>query len=127
IGEKGAAKLIAEWGSLDDVLAHVDEIPQARVRNALREQADRARLSRELATLRRDVPLPVELSDLACCAPDRERLRALFRRLEFGRLLAELEGTPDAAAPPAAAHAAEPLEVGVEIVRDEAALAALLE
>jgi DNA polymerase-1 len=134
IGDKGAAKLIAEWGDLENLLAHADEIPQARTRNALREQADRARLSKRLAALKDDVELPLALADLACGEPDREALRALFRRLEFGRLLADLEAgergapapvvaeAPAAAAPPVATAAA----AEVEVVRDAAALDALL-
>lgn len=134
IGEKGAARLIAEWGDLENLLAHADEIPQARTRNALREQADRARLSRRLAALRDDVSLPLGLSDLALREPDRERLRPLFRRLEFGRLLADLDagggaGANAAAEAPAASApaAGEQAPPEVEIARDAAALAALLE
>src|SRR5690606_7038680 len=127
IGDKGAAKLIAEWGDLENLLAHADEIPQARTRNALREQADRARLSKRLAALKHDVPLPVGFEALARREPDRERLRALFRRLEFGRLLADLE--TGAAAGRAAAAPPKPVEsagtpAAAEIVRDEAAFEA---
>ncbi len=128
IGDKGAAKLIAEWGSLENLLAHADEIPQARTRNALREQAGQARLSKRLAALERDVVLPVPLAALARREPERERLHALFRRLEFGRLLAELEaGDAATAAPrPAASPGEGRVPVACEVVRDEAALDALL-
>ena len=134
IGEKGAAQLIAAWGSLEELLAHVDEIPTARVRGALREQADRARLSKQLAALRRDVPLPLSLEDLALREADREQLRALFRRLEFGRLLGDLDAAVEApgapAAPatesrPAPAPAVRPLAVEVDVIRDDAGLARL--
>jgi len=127
IGDKGAAKLIAEWGDLENLLAHADEIPQARTRNALREQADRARLSKRLAALKDDVELPLAFPALARREPDRERLRALFRRLEFGRLLADLDGGAAAAAPPPTALATAPAApVQLEVVRDEAALESLL-
>jgi DNA polymerase-1 len=130
IGDKGAARLIAEWGDLENLLAHADEIPQARTRNALREQAERARLSKRLAALRNDVALPLDFPALARRAPDRERLRAIFRRLEFGRLLADLDASaPPAAAAPVPAPAA-PLAAAaapaVEVVRDAAGLDALL-
>jgi DNA polymerase-1 len=135
IGDKGAAKLIAEWGDLENLLAHADEIPQARARNALREQADRARLSKRLAALKADVELPLDFPAFARRAPDRERLRALFRRLEFGRLLADLDAgeagsaaAPRAPAGPAPAAPAPPPgpSPALEVVRDEAALEALL-
>jgi len=97
IGQKGAAKLIATWGDLDTLLAHAGEVQAKRAREALRESAEAARLSARLATLRRDVDLPVELEDLRRREPDGERLRALFRRLEFTRLLAALEEAGGAA------------------------------
>lgn len=131
IGDKGAAKLIAEWGDLENLLAHADEIPQARTRNALRDQAEQARLSKRLAALERDVVLPVPLAGLARREPERERLRALFRRLEFGRLLTELDAGDAAGArpevvPPDPAPAEARVPVACEVVRDEAALGALL-
>jgi len=132
IGDKGAARLIAEWGDLENLLAHADEVPQARTRNALREQADRARLSKRLAALKDDVALPLAFAELARREPDRESLRALFRRLEFGRLLADLEAgaraaEPTAASPgPAAGVEGPGAPVAVEVVRDGAALEALL-
>ncbi len=133
IGDKGAAKLIAEWGDLENLLAHAEEIPQARTRNVLREQAERARLSKRLAALKEDVALPFGPDALACREPDREALRGLFRRLEFGRLLADLEDGDgqlhDAArssAPAPGGEGAEQLAPPVEIPRDELALAALV-
>ncbi len=134
IGDKGAAKLIAEWGDLENLLAHAEEIPQVRTRNALREQAEQARLSKRLAALKDDVALPFGPDSLACQEPDREALRGLFRRLEFGRLLADLEAGDgerphDAARSPAKAPAGAGTEMpapAVEIARDEAALAGIL-
>jgi DNA polymerase-1 len=128
IGDKGAARLIAEWGSLERLLEHAAEIPNARVRNALREQAEQARISKRLAALRHDVPLPLGFEALARREPDRERLRALLRRLEFTRLLAELDGPrggPPQPALPATGVAAP--AVATEVVRDVAALARLVE
>jgi DNA polymerase-1 len=132
IGDKGAARLIAEWGDLENLLAHVDEIPQARARNALREQSEQARLSKRLAALKEDVVLPYGPEALLRREPDREALRLLFRRLEFGRLLAELEAAEEAT-PSAVGEQATPVSVTaevaspqVEVARDETALAALL-
>lgn len=89
IGEKGAAKLLAEWGDLESLLAHAGEVKAKRAREALEAHAEDARLSKQLATLRRDVELPE--GDLSLTEPDREALGALFRRLDFTRLLEELE------------------------------------
>ena len=128
IGEKGAAKLLAEYGTLEALLERAAEISAARARNALLEQAEQARLSKRLATLQRDVALPLAWGDLTSAEPDRERLRHLFRRLEFTRLVAafdEAGGTPVAtrdgeavAAPSVQIDAA----VDTAIIRDAVAL-----
>jgi DNA polymerase I len=120
IGEKGAAKLIREWGTLDDLLAHAEEVSPPRARTALREQADAARLSKRLATLRHDVELPVGLDALERRPPDVGRLAALLRRLEFSRLLADLETEGGAGA-----AAAPPPEVEVDLIRSPEDLARL--
>jgi DNA polymerase-1 len=122
IGEKGAAELIRAWGDLDNLLAHVDEVAPRRARSALAAHVEDARLSRRLAALRRDAPLPAGWEDLELRPPDVERLRGLFERLGFARLLEELEKESAGAAP---AAAGAPVEVA--IVRDAAALGALVE
>jgi DNA polymerase-1 len=91
IGEKGAAQLIREWGSLDALLEHASDVKARRAREALEAHADQARLSRDLARLRCDVELPVSLEDLRRSAPDDARLREIFERLEFTRLVAALD------------------------------------
>ena len=57
IGEKGAAALLQRWDSLENLLAHVEEVTPPRARNALANHADDARLSKELSTLQEDVPV----------------------------------------------------------------------
>ncbi|MDH3519085.1 MAG: DNA polymerase I [Myxococcales bacterium] len=120
IGEKGAAKLILEWGDLETLLAHADEVAAKRARSALKEGADSARLSKRLATLRTDAPLPLDPEALAPPEPDRERLREIFARLGFTRLLEALGGV--AQAPEEARSSGELL---VECVSEADALAAL--
>jgi DNA polymerase-1 len=143
IGEKGAAKLVQEWGSLEAVLAHASEIPAKRAREALEGQADAARLSKRLATLRTDAPGCAEPTALALTSGDRARLRELYARLELKRLLEGLEGEEAAAPreaqgslsfgapPPAAAEAARELPpeaapaIDTQLAEDRPALAAL--
>jgi len=114
IGEKGAAKLIGEWGDLANLLAHVDEVTPTRARNALAQGADEARLSLDLATLRRDVPLPGAYEDWRRVDPDSDALAVLFQRLDFTRLLESL----DTAAPEVASRA----DLELEVVADRAGL-----
>jgi DNA polymerase-1 len=99
IGGKGAAKLIDEWGDLENLLEHAADVKAKRAREALQEQGDIARLSKELSTLRRDVELPCQLEDLRPGVPDTARLHALFSDLGFTRLLESLDAGAAASAP----------------------------
>ena len=121
IGEKGAAKLVLEFGSLEALLENAGEVKAKRAREALVEQQAEARLSKELATLRLDVPLPVEFEDLARREPDLSQLRPLYQRLGFTRLLATLDPR-EAGAETSPAAAAE-----VEVVSTLDALEAVVE
>jgi DNA polymerase-1 len=90
IGEKGAQKLLAEYGDLDTLLARAGEITAKRPREALLAYADNARLSRELVTIKRDVPVALELADLTLKEPDREAAIRLLTELEFFSLARKL-------------------------------------
>lgn len=120
VGEKTALELLGRFGDLDTVLARADEIPGKRAREAVRQSADLARLSRELVTIRRDVPIELELEALRVRPPDAERLARLFAELEFRTLVDKLERSPAPAASPVEgpAAAAEPV-----IVTDAAGVA----
>ncbi len=84
-------------------LKALDRGSSRRIWSAIRDHAEQARLSRELATLHRDAPLGLDLQALARSQPDRERAATLFRALEFRALAAELEGSV-AAVEPATTH-----------------------
>ncbi len=86
IGDKTAGQLIAQYGSLEEVIAHADDLSPARGK-AVREHADQARASKELATMRRDLPLDVDPTTLVSGSPDRSQLKEMFRRFEFRGLL----------------------------------------
>jgi DNA polymerase-1 len=101
IGDKTAGQLLARYGTLEDVIDHADELSPARSR-AIREHAEQARVSKELATMRRDLPLDCDPSELVLAPPDRSQLAELFRRFEFRNLLNrvdELEAAIPSAAP----------------------------
>jgi DNA polymerase-1 len=91
IGEKGATDLIAAHGSLEGVYEHLDDLPP-RKREALVAGRDSAFLSRDLATLRTDVPVEADVAALRPGAPDRASLVDLLTELEFRALLAEVQG-----------------------------------
>jgi DNA polymerase-1 len=111
IGIKTAAQLIGEYGDLDNLLAHAEEIKQPKRRQNLIENAELARVSRELVTLKQDVPLAEGLEGLRFEDYDREALFAFLEEMEFRTLLnrmqAQLGAPADAPAVPQAAPPAE--------------------
>jgi DNA polymerase-1 len=99
IGDKTGAQLISQYGSLEGVYEHLDELSPGRRKN-LTEHADNARMSKELATMRRDLELDCEPAELVLAPPDRSQLREIFRRFEFRGLLNRVD-TLDEAVPAA--------------------------
>jgi DNA polymerase-1 len=99
IGDKTAADLLQRFGSLETVLASVDEISGAKRKQNLTEFAGDARLSKQLATAKRDIPVELDLPALISQKPDRSKLRDTFRLFELRDPLRRLEealGSPDA-------------------------------
>jgi DNA polymerase-1 len=91
IGEKTAAQLLAEYGSLEEVLAHAGEVSGTKRRELLIEHRGLALLSKKLASLEHDAPIDVHAASMEPHHPDRHRLAELFGRLEFTSLFERLE------------------------------------
>jgi len=145
VGEKTALELLSTFGDLDAILANAERIAGKRAREAVLQHADLARLSRELVTIRRDVPVALDLEALRVRPPDVPRLTELFTELEFRSLIPKLAslqvagaGAPAPAAPRAPVVAAVPAPATAApgalaavtaeptIVDDPAALAAVV-
>ena len=118
IGVKTAAQLITEYGDVDTLLARAGEIKQPKRREALIENAEDARISRQLVTLRDDVPAPMPLEAFAVTQPDDKVLLAFLKQQAFKSLLARIESRSDVT--PAADVEAE--AHGYDLVQDAAAL-----
>ncbi len=103
IGEKTACELVAQYGHLENILAHVGEITKKRPREALLEHAENARLSKELVTIREDLAVDLDLEAMRVREPDSSALTQLYVELEFHTLAKEAAS----AAPEAPAKAAE--------------------
>ena len=105
VGPKTAQEWIKQYGSLDNLYAHADEIKGKRGDN-LRANKDLALLSRQLVTINCEAPIDFDEKAFAVCPPDREKLAALFSELGFSRLLSQLSlKTADAAKPTQSAPA----------------------
>ncbi len=90
IGDKGAPQLIREFGSLEALLERSAEVKRKNYREGLEQNREQALLSKELATIRTDLPVELDPATLERQPPDTEALRKLFGELEFFSLLAEL-------------------------------------
>ncbi len=91
IGEKTAAALLEQFGSLEEILANTDQVSGAKRKQNLVEFADDARISKELATMKFDIDLDVDLDRLMTTTPDRENLREFMRDFELRAALNRLE------------------------------------
>ena len=121
VGPKTAARWLQQYGSLENLIAHADEI-RGKVGENLRASLEQLPLSKELVTIRTDVELPVTLDDLQRREPDREKLIELFRRYEFKSWLADLLDSRDGDGEAAAAMA----EARYSAIHDMAELEAWL-
>jgi DNA polymerase I len=107
IGDKTASELIQRFGSLEGVLSHIDDIKGAKRKQNLLDHAEDARVSKNLATVQRNVAVDFDMTAEAVREPDRSRVREVFREYELRDPLRRLEealGDPEVAAPAPAAE-----------------------
>ncbi len=117
IGDKTASTLLQEYGDLEGVLGNVENISGAKRKENLTGHAENARMSKQLATAVRDVPVDVDLAAIASTAPDRSGLREMFREFELRDPLRRLEEVlADEAAP--ASEAQTTLEVSAKEITE---------
>lgn len=91
VGEKTAKKLVAEYGSIENLIEHSDEL-KGKLKERVQENAAQALLSKKLATIRLDVPVEFEAEKLIVEAPDKEKLKPVFADLEFRTLIERVLG-----------------------------------
>ena len=115
IGDKGAKDLIRRFGNLDTLLREADSVENRRYREPLLQHAEEARLSRRLATIRRDAPVTFDAESFRVRPPDLDEARRLFSELEFTAFLRDLPA-------PVVTH-----DVRREVVLEERALRAAID
>ncbi|GMV51543.1 MAG: DNA polymerase I [Nitrospira sp. OLB3] len=117
IGEKTAVKLLTQFGTIEDLLARVEEVTPLKTKNLLLAQGEQARLSKQLATIHLDCPVDFIPEQFQAKAPHREALVGLLRELEFMTLAKAFQGET---------AAQEQLVAEVQTLQDEAAAVAFL-
>jgi DNA polymerase-1 len=128
IGEKTATKLLRQYGSLQGIYDHIEEIAPAKLQDMLREYRAQAFQSKELSTIVKDVPIKLDLETCQVSHYDRNEVARLFRELEFINLLARLPQTKAESHPPVGAGLvpAHPSAMKSLIVNTETALEQLI-
>ncbi len=114
IGEKTASKLVQQFGSIEGIYDHIDQVEPERVRKLLKDAEPKARQGKRLVTIVTDVPVEFDPDRCRVSAFQRDRVAELFRELEFASLLPKLPGSvAQGAEAPAEARAAERTEYGI--------------
>ena len=128
IGEKTAAKLLQQWGSLDEIFRHLEEVTPSSLRQKLQAHREEAYLSRQLVAFRKDLKIPGEPRDFVRSEPAIDDLMRLYTELDFHSLLKSLqeEHAGTAAAPEQMADATRHLREN-RVVATENELRALIE
>ncbi|MCC6485785.1 MAG: DNA polymerase I [Armatimonadetes bacterium] len=104
IGDKTASRLVQQYGSVEELLARLDDLPPSKVKDSLENSRDQLAMSKMLATIITDMPLDVDISELPSSSRMPGEAEQLFRSLEFETLLKRL---PGASAPPEATGVAQ--------------------
>ncbi len=118
IGAKGAQSLVEEYGSVEEVIKNVERIKNAKAKKAIREHADQARMSRDLALIRTNISIDVSMEECRLQKPDTGALAAIFREFEFSSLIHDLKITEPVEAVCHAIHKAEELDDLLEKIKD---------
>ncbi|WP_409270884.1 DNA polymerase I [Neobacillus sp. SCS-31] len=124
VGEKTAIKLLKEYETLENLLQSTDKVSGQKLREKLEEFKEQAKMSKELATITREAPIEVKLSEISYEGFDREKVFSIFKELGFNSLLDKLgEGTgeDESGADLAEVDYEKPAEISLELFGDETA------
>ncbi|MCH1627293.1 DNA polymerase I [Fredinandcohnia quinoae] len=92
VGEKTALKLLKEFGTLEELLASLDKVGGAKLKEKLVENKEQAEMSKQLATIHREAPIGITIPDIEYDGYDNQKLNYLFKELGFNSLLDKIEG-----------------------------------
>ena len=126
VGDKTAAKLVQDFGSVEALLDRLGELPEGRLKTSLGANADKVRLGKRMVTIVRDVPVELELEKARWTRYDYDRARRVFDHLEFRQLLSRFPPPDQVPVQPSLTFEPAPQPAGLRIVSDPAEAANLL-
>ncbi len=127
VGDKTAAKLVQDFGTVEALLERVDELPEGRLKTSLKAHADQVRLGKRMVTIVRDVPVELELERARWTRYDYEKVRLVFDRFEFRQLLSRFPPPDQVPVQPSLAFEAAPQPAGLRVIEDPTEAASLLD
>src|SRR3979411_1932953 len=127
VGDKTAAKLVQDFGTIEALLERVDELPDGRLKTSLQANAEQMRLGKRMVTIVRDVPIELDLEKARWTRYDYEKVRLVFDRMEFRQLLSRFPPPDQVPVQPSLAFEAAPQPAGLRVVDDPAEAARLLD
>ena len=127
VGDKTAAKLVQDFGSVEALLDRVDELPEGRLKTSIKANADQIRLGKRMVTIVRDVPVDLDLEKARWSRYDYDKAREVFDRLEFRQLLSRFPPPDQVPVQPSLTFEAAPQPAGLKVVDDPVEAASLLD
>jgi DNA polymerase I len=127
VGDKTAAKLVQDFGSVEALLERVDELPEGRLKTSIKANADQIRLGKRMVTIVRDVPVELDLETARWTRYDYDKARAVFDRFEFRQLLSRFPPPDQVPVQPSLTFEPAPEPAGLKVVEDPAEAASLLD
>jgi DNA polymerase I len=126
VGDKTAAKLVQDFGSVEALLDRVDELPEGRLKTSIKANVDQIRLGKRMVTIVRDVPVELDLEHARWTRYDYDKARAVFDRLEFRQLLSRFPPPDQVPVQPSLKFEAAPEPAGLRVVEDAAEAVSLI-
>src|SRR5438309_3474906 len=126
VGDKTAAKLVQDFGSVEALLERVDELPEGRLKTSIKANADQIRLGKRMVTIVREVPVELDMEGARWTRYDYDRAREVFDRFEFRQLLARFPPPDQVPVQPSLTFEPAPSPAGLAIVEDPAEAASML-
>jgi DNA polymerase I len=126
VGDKTAAKLVQDFGTVEALLERVEELPEGRLKTSIKANADQIRLGKRMVTIVRDVPLELDLERARWTRYDYDKARAVFDRMEFRQLLSRFPPPDQVPVQPSLTFETAPEPGGLRVVEDAAEATSLL-
>ena len=127
VGDKTAAKLVQDFGTIEALLERIEELPEGRLKTSLKANEEKLRLGKRLVTIVRDVPIELELDRARWTRYDYEKVRLVFDRMEFRQLLSRFPPPDQVPVQPSLAFEVAPGPAGLMVVEDPAEAVSLID